>query len=542
MKTKQFILAATLALALIFTLTACGEHSFDDWLNGESSSSVALSSSNEVSQLSSSGGVGDYTRGTVGPLLQTKWSQQVAPFTNMTPLDDGIHSLAGCVAGAMAQIMKYHRYPARGSGQSEAYATKTKGIQVPSVNLDIAYDWDNMLNTYPNATSGTEQQRNAVATLMYHAGVVVKMDYTAASSSPEINAAAPLVNFFGYDRDIEYLERTYFNNESEWDAIVRAQLDTGLPVMYSGTTSSGGGHRFVIDGYDNTGKFHINYGWANSRDGWYYLNDLYKGYNYNHRMWINIKPNQGGTGTNRLVLTKFTSDRTFIPQNELFTVTIGYRGVSYFSGGQIGVALVNNGTIMEVIGSRNRGSLNPGLSNSHDLNCFVTGAVNAGQYQLRMVTKVEGEDWKLVELSAVGDGVPNSIPITVTAGIANGGGYGMALTAFTASKTTVSRNESFTVSNQSRNVGTENYPGGEAGAALVDNSDKIVAIVGTRSAGSLNVGSTGTLREMNCTVPATVPPGQYKLRIVIKPTGSDEWRIATMSLPDVPNSIGFTVQ
>jgi hypothetical protein len=147
-------------------------------------------------------------------------------------------------------------------------------------------------------------------------------------------------------------------------------------------------------------------------------------------------------------------------------------------------------------------------------------------------------------LSLVRNGIPNAINITVSAQTgAPGGGYGMALAVFTASKTTVSRNESFTVSNRFRNMGTERYPGGQAGAALVDSNGNIVSIIGTRDNGALNAGSTaGNTRDMTCIVPNTVPPGRYQLRIVVKPSGADEWRVATLSYQNSPTSIDFTVR
>ena len=90
---------------------------------------------------------------------------------------------AGCVAIAMAQIMKYYNFPEQGIGQRETYET-TNGITVPEVDFEIAYDWEDMLNAYPNANSGTEAERNAVATLIYHAGAALKMNYNANGSEP----------------------------------------------------------------------------------------------------------------------------------------------------------------------------------------------------------------------------------------------------------------------------------------------------------------------------------------------------------------------
>ena len=51
----------------------------------------------------------------VSPLIQTKWSQN--PYYNMAcPQDNnGTYAVTGCVATAMAQIMKYWEYPAMGN-------------------------------------------------------------------------------------------------------------------------------------------------------------------------------------------------------------------------------------------------------------------------------------------------------------------------------------------------------------------------------------------------------------------------------------------
>jgi hypothetical protein len=159
-----------------------------------------------------------------------------------------------------------------------------------------------------------------------------------------------------------------------------------------------------------------------------------------------------------------------------------------------------------------------------------------------MVTKVEGENWKLVERSAIGEGIQSSINLTVTAGEAKGGGYGLSLENFAPEKTSVPQNSTFKVEVKTRNVGVDEFSGGQLGVALVNNSGSIVEVIKTATWNSLNPNATRTGTLSNCTIPATVPPGQYKLRIVIKPTSSDEWRIATMSLPDVQSSIVFRVE
>jgi hypothetical protein len=331
------------------------------------------------------------------------------------------------------------------------------------------------------------------------------------SANHNNSAPTTLTAYFGYDKSIQSHDRNYYD-DAAWEAIIKAQLDAGLPVYYSGGRE-GSRHVFVVDGYDNTGKFHVNWGWSGGYNEYYSLNALKpregRDYDRNHRAVINIKPDAGSTGSNEFRLSNFAVNKTSVSQNELFTVTATISSRSFFTGGQAGLVLVNNnGTIEEVVGVINYNPMNIDVMRNSTINTFVPPDVKPGQYSLRIVTRPEGGNWKIITVSAFRNDVPNSFPFTVTAETGTpGGGYGMALTAFTASKTTVSRNESFTVSNQSRNMGTERYPGGDVGAVLVNDNGSIAAFVGTRTAGELAVGSTGSLRDMNCTVPNTVAPG-----------------------------------
>jgi hypothetical protein len=255
--------------------------------------------------------------------------------------------------------------------------------------------------------------------------------------------------------------------------------------------------------------------------------------------YIGVTPG-GGYG---LALRAFTASRTSVPQNVLFTVTPTIRNVSTepFPGGQLGVALFDTaGNITEVIGIRARALLNPGSSsNPIEINCYVPETVRPGQYRMRIVVRPEGGVWRIATLSM--PDIPNVITFTVTAGEANSGGYGLALTAFSASTASALPNERFTVTATPRNISTERFPGGQIGAALVDNSGRIVDVIGTRNRGALNSGSLSGALEINCTVPNTVRPGQYQLRIVFRPTGG-EWRIATLVIGETPTSINFTVR
>jgi len=258
-----------------------------------------------------------------------------------------------------------------------------------------------------------------------------------------------LVTNLKYDKSIQNHLRSIYT-DTEWETLIKSQLDAGLPVFY-GARYEGGNHNFVVDGYNKKCEFHINWGWGGRYDGWYTLNNLKpdatRHFNTNHNIIINIKPDAGGSGSNEFWLQNFTSSKNIIEQNELFTVTFHLRSFGFFQGGQFGVALVdNNDNIKEVIGGMNYNfEITLGYNTgSRTINCIVFEKVSTRQYSLRVVTKVQDGEWKIAKLST--DNVPTSINFTVNADKANGGGYGLSLMTFTASKTTVSQNETFNVS------------------------------------------------------------------------------------------------
>jgi len=309
------------------------------------------------------------------------------PYNSMLPMVDNSRPLTGCGLLATVQIMKFHNYPAQYNG--------------------INFDWNNMLNIYTTANPGTQTQRNAVAKLVNH----IREDADTVFSS----WAIVLANF-GYDRSIQRLYREFYE-DAAWEEIIRAQLDAGLPVYYWGLNSTNSiDHAFIIDGYDNNGKFHINWGWYGQHDGYYSLNALNpREYNFsrNHHIIVNIKPNEGSIGSNEMALRTFSSSKTIVLQNEQFDITAQIRSTGFFTGGQVGIALVNNdGNIVEVIRSGNFNALNPESWRAITLsNCSVPNTIPKGQYRLMLVTRPTNGEWKKVLLAHAG--ISTSIDFTV---------------------------------------------------------------------------------------------------------------------------------
>lgn len=141
----------------------------------------------------------------VSPLLgEINWDQST-PYNNMCPSIDGKTSVTGCVATAMAMILKYHEYPTKGIG-SHSYTTKS-GIKCSFDFESTTFDWKNMLPQY-SKVEYNETQAKAVAELMYACGVSVEMEYSPLESGAySNNVPSALVNFFGYNKNLGYVSR-----------------------------------------------------------------------------------------------------------------------------------------------------------------------------------------------------------------------------------------------------------------------------------------------------------------------------------------------
>lgn len=208
-------------------------------------------------------------RAPIAPLVKTQWNQG-SPYNNYCPIYNGSRSVTGCVATAMAQVMKYYNYPAKGTG-SHSYTTKTLKISQSMDFSSTSFRWTSMADSYGSFSSTS--QKNAVATLMHACGVSVDMDYTPNESGvPSMNVASALANYFGYDKGVRYLMRDYYGM-AEWEELVYNQLVEFGPVQYSGSNTSAG-HSFVCDGYSADGYFHFNWGWGGMSDGYFLLTAL----------------------------------------------------------------------------------------------------------------------------------------------------------------------------------------------------------------------------------------------------------------------------
>lgn len=234
-----------------------------------------------------------------GPLLTTEWHQDY-PYNQKLDKIDGEYPKAGCVAIAMAQIMKYHRWPSN-------------------------YNWSAMSNRETANTNWTY-----AATLIRDIGIAAKIDYGTDASGGDADDAknAFTSSKFNYSSAIKLVDhksstpiadleanrpvymRGYRNKVLFWGKNGHAWVCDGLS-----TVSSQSFYRLVVmpSPYDNyyfedeasyhknngsAVNLHMNWGWnteTTNYNGWYY-NDLANpgsyNYQYSRQDMINIYPNK----------------------------------------------------------------------------------------------------------------------------------------------------------------------------------------------------------------------------------------------------------
>ena len=220
-------------------------------------------------------------RHTVEPLMTTLWNQG-NPYNILCPRyiredgTEGDHSATGCVATAIAQVMGYYRYPAETQRYIPSYTVEydtnngkvTK--RVDGIPAHSKIDWDNILDEYHGGE--TAQQDTAIAQLMHWVGVGCKMGYGPSSGAGFAEGVKALINYFGFDDGTHIESRGNFTIE-DWSNLLYTEIASGHPIAFAGT-NTGGAHAFVLDGYDISGLFHLNWGWGGLDNGYFRIDVL----------------------------------------------------------------------------------------------------------------------------------------------------------------------------------------------------------------------------------------------------------------------------
>jgi hypothetical protein len=220
----------------------------------------------------------------IAPMLTCLWDQG-DPYNYSCPdyyNKDGStgRSATGCVATAIAQVLYYHKYPAATKKRIPAHINRyplddgtTKSVTLRPIAAGTKIDWDNMLDRYNG--SETEEQKKAVGDLMLLVGQSVKMGYGASSGSSYANSRQLFVDYLGYDDGVQILRSDKYGIQ-EWFEMMYDELAAGYPIAYGGS-STGGGHAFVVDGFDGDKLFHLNWGWSGGSNGYFLITVLNPG-------------------------------------------------------------------------------------------------------------------------------------------------------------------------------------------------------------------------------------------------------------------------
>jgi hypothetical protein len=495
---------------------------WDGWLNGVPPVSLRDASS-------------------VAPLIKTEWGQELY-YNDLCPKGLKSTALTGCVATAMAQVMKYWNHPVSGSG-FHSYRHGTYGTL--SANFgDETYQWNAMPNKVASAN-------NAVATLMYHCGVSVDMDYGTISQGGSgayvISSRSPVTHC------TEYALKTYFNyenmlsgrvkdnyGETQWINLLKTELDAGRPIIYAGFGS--GGHCFVCDGYDNRDYFHFNWGWNGSFDGYFSVNALNPGgesFTDDQQALVGIMPSSASPGESTFDLALYqslTASATTLNVNEAFSLhtDIANFGTETFNGDFCAAVFDSQGQFLDYVETKNNCSL-PGGAHYRDGLTFSTdgiGYMYPGTYRTTVYYRPSGGNWvqipsgeyyNLIELTVV---YPNDIELR---------------TAMTITPDPLIQGAPASVSLNVVNRGNANFVGAY-GVGLVGTGENDAQIIGLyNESQGLPPGYTYRQPLTFSTGSIDVPPGTYTLAAFSCPQGiADE--MAFLSSNNYPSLIKVIVQ
>ncbi|WP_263667745.1 thiol protease/hemagglutinin PrtT [Bacteroides nordii] len=353
-------------------------------------------------------------------LIETALWDQTAPYNLLCPTINGTQAPTGCVATALAIVMKYNRWPDQGSGMTFQYTTK-QYKQTLSATYNIVYDWDNMLNKYEKGNYSTEQAE-AVSQLMYHCGVFSEMDYTPRSSGAlTLTAMGGMVRYMKYDKSMTLQSREWYT-EAEWNSLLKKELDAGRLIIYGGSNNKEEGHQFVLDGYKQN-DYHVNWGWGGTANGYYSLSALDPdsqgvggntggGFTVGQDAVIGVKKSEEGSGycdnlafmsgsteSGEMFSGLTTTETNFIPRVR-FTVKAGFYinyGIRNFSGAIV-LALVDKyGNIKEFITREvSVNGLKIGYGSGNVFSCSIANIPEEGDRIWMMYKSQDGNEWKRV--------------------------------------------------------------------------------------------------------------------------------------------------
>ena len=216
--------------------------------------------------------------------LTPEWNQRKGGkndedvFNAKCPVDNGVHTITGCTAVAMAEVLTTlsglypEDMPSRGRGFVGGYDVAEGCLAPDKYELDTEYDWAGLrslidINAVENATP--ELQEN-LAQLLADCGAAAGARYTTTGTSAPLCPPPLIEHFYMSPNALDLYEYEY--TVREWSDLLKEEL-MKHPVLYCGYPAGEGlGHAFVLDGlgtYKGDDVFHVNFGWGGSYNGYY---------------------------------------------------------------------------------------------------------------------------------------------------------------------------------------------------------------------------------------------------------------------------------
>ncbi len=352
------------------------------------------------------------SRQPVQPMLSTVWAQG-GPYNHLLPFTGTDRAVTGCVATAMAQVMKFWEWPVRPTTTIPAYTSSSLGIYMPALS-PVNFNWGAMKDSYFSSDT-LSAEGLAVAQLMLYCAQSVEMDFKKSSSGATTTyAPVAFASYFGYDPSAHSVNRRNYTAQ-QWEDIIYAEVSGGRPVIFSGRKSTGG-HAFVCDGCDGDGLFHINWGWNGGSNGYYLLDVLNPdiqgtgsasgayGYIDNAAAIVGIRPASGsstGSGVEmtaaQVALNSYVGTRSSTSGN--FSATVSGRFYNYTSAvfaADYGWGLFQGNTLVSELYTTYTTHSTPGRYFTHTERQLSFGAaITSGTYRIvPMYSERNANNWR----------------------------------------------------------------------------------------------------------------------------------------------------
>ena len=335
-------------------------------------------------------------------LLETaKWSQG-APYNNKCYIIAGSRCQTGCTATAAAILMRYHKWPDKGTGTVPSYTYEDddkNSHTVSKVSLGHAYNYNQM--PLVNDGKWTSTQKDEVSTLMYDLAVMFESEFGLDGTSAVLQKVIPaVVKYMKYDASAVLDGKAMYESTAGWVTRLKDNIDQVGPVLYSAKKGSDekSGHAFILDGYDKNNYFHINWGWGGQDNG-YFVIPSFDEYTKGHKALLGLKKFAGGKAPESIEVYKpgLTTTETSFQIGKSFKISFcALNSSSEIFSGEFAIAKFSRDGKMDEVVSQivDVPELKSNfLGSADDVPCKITKAIHAGDYLTLVWRSSKTPDW-----------------------------------------------------------------------------------------------------------------------------------------------------